>query len=192
MSATWAAFMPGLSGPFIFDDVHYVVKNERIRMTQLNADTLVDAFYSANTWYPRRGITRLSFGVDYFLAGGYQRFAFKSTNLIIHLLNGALVFALLYRLLRRRFAAVPICDPIPRVAIQPSPPTRISSLIRLWPMMSWQWMAVIATGIWLLHPIQLTAVLYVTQRFTEMSALLCASGTIVVCVRARARRTRRA
>ena len=91
-----------------------------------------------------RPIAQLSFALNYFFSG-FNPFAFKATNLAIHLVNGLLVFSLAKLLLS---------------AMQPLARQRDVLLA-----------AGAAAALWLLHPIQLLAVLHVVQRMTSLSAL---------------------
>ena len=91
-----------------------------------------------------RPVAQLSFALNHYFSG-LDPFAFKLTNLAIHLANGVLIYILALRL----FA---------------------SSTVSLE-----QRHALIAAGVlavaWLLHPIQLLPVLHVVQRMTSLSAL---------------------
>lgn len=74
---------------------------------------------------------------------GMDPFGFKLTNLLLHLLSGACIYLLLARLA--------LCDPL----------TRDRS----------RTVALIVTGIWLLHPMMVGTVLYAVQRMAILSAL---------------------
>lgn len=87
-----------------------------------------------------RPISNLSFLLNA-LVSGLAVAPFKLTNLAIHLLSGVLVYALLKKLLRR--------DPILRKNAG--------------------WAALAVTALWLLHPIQVSTVLYVVQRMAQLS-----------------------
>ena len=91
-----------------------------------------------------RPVAQLSFALNHYFSG-LDPFAFKLTNLAIHLANGVLIYILALRL----FA---------------------SSTVSLE-----QRHALIAAGVlavaWLLHPIQLLPVLHVVQRMTSLAAL---------------------
>ncbi|MDM8561062.1 tetratricopeptide repeat protein [Candidatus Parabeggiatoa sp. HSG14] len=78
-------------------------------------------------------------------------FGFKYVNLMIHLLNGCLVFWLI--LLITRIIALP----------------EKRSLL----------LALLTTTVWLLHPLQVSTVLYVVQRMTQLSALFTLTGLLV-------------
>ena len=90
-----------------------------------------------------RPVAQLSFALNHYFSG-LDPFAFKLTNLAIHLANGVLIFILALRLLAS---------------------LRVSTEQRR---------ALIAAGLlataWLLHPIQLLPVLHVVQRMTSLSA----------------------
>ncbi|WPL18324.1 hypothetical protein Thiowin_03395 [Thiorhodovibrio winogradskyi] len=73
--------------------------------------------------------------------------SFKQTNLFIHLLIGVLVFAI-SRLLLKPFVAQNAGD----------------------------WIAIVATSLWLLHPLQVSTVMYVVQRMTQLATLFVLAG----------------
>ncbi|MDX1756689.1 MAG: hypothetical protein R3175_11565 [Marinobacter sp.] len=73
--------------------------------------------------------------------------SFKRTNLLIHLLVGVLVF-IAARQVSRIFRKSDSAD----------------------------WIAIVCTGIWLLHPIQVSTVLYPVQRMAQLSALFVLAG----------------
>jgi protein O-mannosyl-transferase len=81
-------------------------------------------------------------------------FAFKLTNLLLHLLNGVLVFYI-------------CCFIVPHIKL-------ISSARIVFPYL--------VTGLWLIHPIQLTTVLYVVQRMTILSTTFMLSGLVIYLV----------
>jgi tetratricopeptide (TPR) repeat protein len=80
---------------------------------------------------------------------GLDPFAFKAVNLIIHLCNGLLIFWLARALLR------------------------LASPEAGWVLPIW------VAAAWLLHPINLTSVLLVVQRMTELSALFTLAGLLL-------------
>jgi hypothetical protein len=98
-----AVYAPGLNGPFVFDDHPNLVDNPLVAVDGLEADRLRDAAYSrGNRPYPHRGLARLSFALNYYFAGrSFDAFAFKVTNVVIHVLNGLLIYWLSVLLLRR-------------------------------------------------------------------------------------------
>src|SRR5690606_33752094 len=78
-------------------------------------------------------------------------FAFKTVNLVIHLACGGLIFL--------------ICSKLAGYLQLGLPESLLFSLL--------------VTAIWLLHPMQLTTVLYVVQRMTQLATLFILSGIFI-------------
>jgi hypothetical protein len=151
--ATFLVYQRGLSGPFLFDDGPNIVHNANLAIHDLNPGTLKQAAFSSTSGPLLRPISMMSFAVNYY-ATGLNPYYFKLTNLAIHLFNGVGIFILTWLLLdfyRKRF--------------EPGLSVAHSQLISL---------AVAAA--WLLHPFNLTSVLYIVQRMTSLSALFCIWG----------------
>ena len=155
--ATAAAYLPGLWGPFVFDDKPNLLANPFIHLNSLDWSSLRDAALSNQSGIFRRPIASLSFALNYFFAGGFSSFPFKLVNLAIHLVNGLLVF-----LLARR-----ICARLGRSAMD----ERAGSVSDT--------TALVITALWMLHPLQLTSVLYVVQRMNSLSALFTLAGLVL-------------
>jgi hypothetical protein len=155
---TVLAYLPGLSGPFLFDDKPNLLFNPFMYLEALEARALKDAALSNESGFFRRVIPSLSFALNYYFAGEFDPFPFKLTNLVIHLLNGILVFALAKRLTARFLPDVRTDSP--RVVL----------------------IAVAVASWWLLHPLQLTSVLYVVQRMNSLSALFVLAGLLLFTV----------
>jgi hypothetical protein len=162
-AAVLVVYAPGLRGPFVFDDYPNIVHNKLVSVDALDAERLRDAAFSlGNRPYPHRGLARLSFALNYYFAGErFDRLAFKLTNLVIHLLNGLLVYWLTVLVLRRYVGGV-------------RPPSAEAG----WSAMQ-SYLPLVVTALWVLHPIQLTSVLYVVQRMTSLSALFVFAGLVV-------------
>ncbi|MCG2634580.1 MAG: hypothetical protein J4A00_06625 [Gammaproteobacteria bacterium] len=153
-----AAYWPGLSGPFVFDDQINIVENPGVAIDDLSLDSLRAAALSNHSGPLGRTLPALSFGLNHYLAGGFDKpLVFKATNLLIHLLNSALLLALLLRLTPRLLAS--------------AEPSRESAAL-----------ALLGCLIWALHPLQLTSVLYVVQRMTSLSALFVLSGLLLFTI----------
>jgi tetratricopeptide (TPR) repeat protein len=159
-------YSPGLHGPFVFDDYPNIVANKLIAVDSLDGEELRDAAYSLGSRpYPHRGLARLSFALNYYFAGGqFDVFAFKLTNVVIHLCNGLLIYWLSVLLLRR-YAGV----------------TRGPSAQAGWSAMQ-SYLPLLVAALWVLHPIQLTSVLYVVQRMTSMAAFFVLAGLVLFVV----------
>jgi hypothetical protein len=143
-------YLPGADGPFLFDDLPNITRNPMVAMKVWGIEPLVDAFFSSSDASWRRGLARVSFALNHFAAGDFDPRAFKLTNIAIHLLNGVLVFLLAGALLRT-----------------PALAGRLGDSGRDWR----PFIALLCAAIWLLHPLQLTSVLYVVQRMTSLGAL---------------------
>jgi tetratricopeptide (TPR) repeat protein len=157
-------FLPGISGPYVFDDFSNLIANSYVRITSLDLDSLRLASYSLAAGPLQRPITMVSFAINYYLAGSfYPSFPFKLTNIILHAINGVLIFWFT-RLVLVRLAQVDYRKPsVEGAVVTPHTSALLAGTIAL---------------LWVIHPIQLTSVLYVVQRMTELSALFSLLGLI--------------
>lgn len=147
--ATVAVYWPGLSGPFVFDDHQNIVLNQGLDLGDLTPTTIRQAALAGDAGPLGRPLSMLSFAFNRYFTG-LDPFPFKFANLAIHLLNGVLVYLLGRALL--------------------ASDGRSRSNIDL--------TAAIAASLWLLHPVQLTSVLYVVQRMTSLSATFVLLGLL--------------
>ncbi len=157
--ATGAVYLPGLSGPFLLDDIPNISANRALRIETLDGPALWKSAFYHDAKYPARGLARMSFALNYHFSGGrIDARAFKATNLGVHLLNGVLVYLLVALLARRRAEAFTGARHASSSAAGP------------------QRLALLVAGLWMLHPLQLTAVLYAVQRMTSLAALFVLGG----------------
>lgn len=144
IACIWA-YWPGLVGPFLFDDFPNIVQNNRLTAIQdLSVESVHSAISQLQPGPIGRPVSFISFAVNMALTG-LDPLPFKMTNLVIHLLNGVLLFLLVRTILN----GVDDSPRSPRITV----------------------IALLSTGAWLLHPLNLTSVLYVVQRMTELSAM---------------------
>lgn len=149
-------YFPGLHGPYILDDEENIVLNRDVALTQITSETLYDAAWSNQSGPLKRPIAALSFSLNHYFAGNFDNtLPFKLTNVVIHLINGWLIYYLSLLLLRRPAMAKDV-------------PREYQAFI-----------AGFTALLWSLHPIQLTNVLYVVQRMNSLSALFVILGLIV-------------
>jgi hypothetical protein len=144
----WLAYRPGLSGGFLFDD--YVNLDALGRYGPVrDLDGLLRYVTSGAADPTGRPLSLLSFLVD---ARGWpaEPGPFLRTNLLLHLLNGALLFVLLARLGR----------------VLGDAPSRAG------------WIAIAASGFWLLHPLLVSTTLYAVQREAMLPATFVLLGLI--------------
>ncbi|HEX7966378.1 MAG TPA: hypothetical protein VF651_11765 [Gammaproteobacteria bacterium] len=158
-------YLPGLPGSFVFDDVGSIVRNPAIRIRDLGFESLLQAALSSPGGGLMRPLSMLSFALDaYFF--GLSPFAFKLTNILIHIANGLLLGLVARELLRtvqERFA-------LSRREIE--------------------WLSLGIALLWCVHPLDLTAVLYAVQRETALAAFFSALALLSYTVARRHQRSR--
>jgi hypothetical protein len=139
-------YAPGLGGPFLFDDHVHITQNRWVKIETLGLTDLARAWHSSFTQFPSdRPLAQVSFGINHAISG-LEPAAFKSTNLVIHLLSGALVYTLV------------------RLLYRASRPDDLDSR-------DGQLLALATTALWLIHPLHVSTVLYAVQRMAQISAL---------------------
>lgn len=154
---TVLAYLPGLHGPFVFDDITNIVQNGALKIPNLHWDQLMHAAFSSDAGPTRRPLSSLSFALNYYFAGTGS-FSFKLTNVVIHLVNGLLFFLLLRQIVRYWRKTDAIKSDV-----------------------TTKWLPVLGAAAWLLHPLNLTAVLYVVQRETSLCSLFILLGCVCYC-----------
>jgi protein O-mannosyl-transferase len=154
-AAAGLSFLPGASGPFIFDDTPNLLQNQYVQISELNLDSLRQAAYSLKSGPLQRPVSMASFALNYYFAGGFGNpLPFKLTNIVIHAINSLLVFWLAHLFLAR---AARLREPDRSAGAAPA-----------------RHHLLLAAGIaliWAVHPIQLTSVLYVVQRMNSLAAM---------------------
>ncbi len=93
-----AVFWNGLYGSFFFDDAANILYVESLGLTEFSLPALQEAWNSGISGPSGRPVAQLSFALNHYFSG-FDPFAFKLTNLVIHLLAGSLVFFTARRLL---------------------------------------------------------------------------------------------
>jgi tetratricopeptide (TPR) repeat protein len=150
------AYWPGLNGPYVLDDGENILLNPSVALTEFTGDSILAALTGNDSGPLKRPFAAFSFALNhYFNAGFYPAFAFKATNLGIHLINSYLIYLLCLKLLRTPRLAPRLDDNQRRRA------------------------AAFTAALWALHPIQLTNILYVVQRMNSLSALFVLAGLIL-------------
>lgn len=152
IAITVACYLPGLTGHFVFDDGVNIGINPFLRIESLDFSALWQAASSGGASPLSRPVSMASFAINHYFFG-MDPYYFKAINLAIHLANGMLIFILVRLLLGLHLRIRGAADD--NVA-------------------SWIGLAVAAT--WLLHPFNLTGVLYVVQRMTSLAALFTLAG----------------
>lgn len=132
-------FYPGLSGNFLFDDKSNIVDNPSLQLFDGSFSSLISASSNGVASPLGRPLSMASFALNLHFMGA-DPFYFKLVNLLIHLTNGGLVFALTRQLW-----------------------LRLAGDSNSFPAALW------LTAVWLLHPINLAPVLFVVQRMTSLA-----------------------
>jgi hypothetical protein len=165
MLLTAMIYWPGLSGSFLFDDYPNIVDNPGVQPHDASLASLANAALSSPSSEFSRPLASLSFATNY-LATGLNPYWMKLTNLVIHLLNGLLVFFLASALLE---SAAGTTSGATNLSVQPEDTSTLASSSII---------AALIAASWMLLPINLTAVLYVVQRMESMANLFVLLGLI--------------
>lgn len=142
---TVIVYYPGLDSLFLLDD-QINLKD----LAEINARGLWFYLFGTSAGPGGRPLSLLSFALQY-ESWPTDPFAFKLVNLLLHLINGALIFYLCGQLARSGDKIIPASVSF----------------------------ACMVTALWLLHPLQLSTVLYVVQRMTILSCLFVLVGILV-------------
>ncbi|GFZ93919.1 hypothetical protein ISN74_03175 [Dyella caseinilytica] len=153
---TTAIYWPGLSGTFFFDDNPNIVDNKGVQPANASLASLINAALSSPSSDFKRPLASLSFAVN-FLFTGLDPYWMKLTNLVIHLLNGCLVFLLARSL-------IVLTD---KAATQNTRHRQNAGFI-----------ATVIAFSWMLLPINLTSVLYVVQRMESLANVFVLLGLL--------------
>ena len=152
------AYLPGLTGGFAFDDYPNILHNSAITDGDMSLGSLAQVAWSGAAGPLKRPIAMLSFALNYH-STGHSPLAFKVVNLIIHLVNGLLVLWLAGLILRARA----------NILAKPHNNQLVACALAI-------------GAIWVIHPINLTSVLYVVQRMNSLAAGFSLLAMICYCI----------
>ncbi len=145
------AYWLGLGGDFLFDDYPNITLNPAIRAAADGNPDWFSIAFTTGSGLLRRPLSMLSFGLNAYWFG-MEPLSFKAVNVVIHLLNGLLLWGVFRRL---------------------TPQLLASSRQTLA-----QAVALVAAGIWLLHPLHVSSVLYIVQRMNLLATLFMLAGLL--------------
>jgi len=151
--AALLVYLPGLSGPLFFDDKPALTANELVKIDGGAFDEWRAAAFSSHSGLLRRPIAMLTFAANHALAGGFSPAALKAANLAIHFASAGLLYAFSLLLLRA-------------LGLGRTPAVQ-------------QLTALTAAGIWLLHPLHVSTVLYTVQRMAQLSTFFVLAGLLL-------------
>jgi hypothetical protein len=205
--ATAAVYWPGRTGGWAFDDYPNIVDNAAIHITRGHSTLVawVNSALSSPSSFLRRPLASLTFSVNWYFGNG-DPWPFKVTNIVIHLINGVLVFCMLRALLRlvggRHHALLPspsgrgaggegsgVPEGMARTEPSPTPTGSRYARVRFAPPLprgegngtgiddaAATRLALIVSAAWMLLPINLMAVLYVVQRMESLCQVFVLAG----------------
>lgn len=145
---TAAVYWPGLDGPFLLDDYQNIVF---AYVGDFDTDRILYAVTHNESGILGRPVSMLSILFSG-IVHGPGPWGYKFHNLLIHLINGLLIFWLLIRLLPRMSSS-----------------SRENQLL----------VAGLVATCWLLHPLMVSTVLYAVQRMAQLSALFTLAALLV-------------
>ena len=164
-----------LDFPFALDDVRHIQDNPFIQVTSLDLGELRHAAFEGLC--PYRPLSKITFALNYYF-GEYDPTGYHIVNIIIHLVNGILVYFLSLIIFR------PLCDvPMGEVTKSPNPliPQSLNPSMRQ--------IALFAALLFTVHPLQTQSVTYIIQRMNSMAAMFYLFS-LLLYIRGRFARTR--
>jgi tetratricopeptide (TPR) repeat protein len=138
-----------LNAPFIFDDLPNIENNSFVRLTQLDFKKIYEAGIKSPSH--NRPLANISFALNHYFWGNNVT-SYHIVNIIIHLLNGILVYFLAFIIFKQAFSL-----PNPK-NLQP-----LSSTLHL--------MSLLSALIFVSHPLQTQSVTYIVQRMNSMASM---------------------
>lgn len=150
-----AIYLNTIHSPFVFDDNVSIVNEKNIRMATLSFDSFKKA--ATQTFYTKahfRPIVMISFALNYYIDGYHPRL-YHIVNIVIHLLAGITLFFFIQITLR--------------LSCNLSKPADASITTPNWKKLDV--IAFFSALIWIVNPVHVQAVTYVTQRMTSMMSL---------------------
>ena len=145
----YICYSAGLNSTFLFDDIPNM--NTIGRYTHLGIWRDFALFIlEGSSGALGRPLSLASFYINDQHWLEMSRSAFKLTNVMLHLLNGILIFWLTHKL---------------TIYLPLNPRSKT-------------WLAILITALWLIHPMHTNTVLYAVQRMTELSALFTLTGLL--------------
>ena len=143
------AYCNTFSVPFVFNDYPHIVRNDHIRLQNMDFEVLWSATFESP--YRNRPLANTTFALNY-IFGGYDVFGYHLVNTFIHIMNGILVF----------FLSLITFSQQQKLSDQKGPVFSERTIYL---------MALFAALIFVAHPIQIQGVTYIVQRMTSMATM---------------------
>ena len=157
LTITFIIYYPGLSGDYVFDDSANILQNRKLQIQTLSYLELKAAALSGGAGPLGRPLSMISFAINYYFTD-FNPYYFKLTNILIHLCNGILIYFLSFFILQR-----------------------LNNNTKLFDFNKLKYLSLMVAMIWLIHPLNLTSVLYVVQRMTSLATLFGLSALVIYC-----------
>ena len=172
------AYSNTFHSPFQWDEVAQILQNPIIKDLHNFTSSTKGYEYASSYYNPRRSIGYLTFALNYHF-GGLNVTGYHLVNLLIHIINGILVYFLVVLTFRTPYFSVSgtsnqgsgtgILTPAPGFPVLPvtNPQFQIPKLIALFSAL-----------LFISHPVQTQAVTYVVQRFTSLATLFYLASVV--------------
>jgi tetratricopeptide (TPR) repeat protein len=135
-----------LRAPFYMDDMINIQSN----LNTMRSFSFPELLNCASRSFARyRPLANISFGLNYYFHG-YELPGYHLVNIVIHIINGMLLFLFVFKTVT--------------LPGQPNPRSHPA------------WIAVLAGLLWFVNPIQIQSVTYIVQRMTSMATLFFLSS----------------
>lgn len=138
-------YWPGLSGDFEFDDGVNILENKKLLLESLEWGALKRSYFSGDAGPLGRPLSMLTFALNYYFFG-FDPYYFKLVNVLLHAMNGVLLF-----LLARQIG----------LFLEPASKSQRAVIVA----------SLFFAILWAVAPINLTSVLYVVQRMTSLASM---------------------
>jgi len=139
---TFVLYANTLNSPFVLDDYHNIIANKPIRITELSIATLSEA--AQESLVKNRPVANISLALNYYFHQ-YDVTGYHLVNIIIHILNGILLFLFVQNTLLLASGYLSQKDI--------------------------NFIAFSAALLWLVHPLQTQSVTYIIQRMNSLATL---------------------
>mgnify|MGYP006987946720 CR=1 FL=1 len=145
------------SSPFVFDDRPTIVENEKIRN--------IKSFSEWSTIKKQRPLVDFTFALNYNF-GGLEVSGYHAVNIFIHIINGLLVFLLVFLILSS------VSNGLQHLSNSEESTQHYSFKHKYF-------IAIITALLFTVHPLQTQAVAYIAQRYTSMAAMFFLAAIIL-------------
>jgi tetratricopeptide (TPR) repeat protein len=158
---TFFVYCNTLNAPFIFDDIDNIAKNPSIRFEEMTWQYIRKLSFSLN-W--KRPVSLFTFGLNYYF-GRFNVTGYHIVNILIHLINGLLLFLIIKKTLFLRRSRLSGVNSRKKLI------SEFSNLCDNKLLDKASYIAIFATALWLLNPIQIFSVTYTVQRMNSLFAM---------------------